>query len=288
MLSRIPFAYIYFLLLFLPFSSIGQTKDLFTFSAVHKIEERNSYSIFYPPSDDSYKGIVILIHSAQASNPKVYGNLLNELLRDNYIIIYPAYQDYVVSQNKSDLSFISKSITKAYSDIKKSYDQVLTLPVIFMGHSMGGIIVFELASGKVEIPKMPSAVISLCPAEVSHHKLEGINFEKLDWYDVYLIIEEEGDKYYRRGTGERLLNHISPGLRQKYIVHKKDEYGRSSHMNAWSYNKDYSSKNNTFITYYKNSAGRTNEVDETLYWATIKEAIGCAVERKACESYRKE
>lgn len=284
--SKLSAALLFTMGILLPFLTVGQSKDLFTFSSVHKVNERNSYSIFYPPSADLYEGIVVLIHSTQASNPKVYGNMINELLRDNFIVIYPAYQDYVVSDNSRDLEFISSSLISAYDDIKKNYAEVLNLPSIFIGHSKGGVLVFELASGKVDIPKMPSAVISLCPAEVTNHSLDDINFDKLDWYDVYLIIEEENDKYYKRGTGAEIFSNISEEARRRYIVHKKDDLGPSKHMNAWSYNSTYSSKNNTFLTYFNTPAGRTNAVDESFYWPRIKEALKCTVKREGCESFR--
>ncbi len=271
----------------IPNKGNSQEKDLFTFSSTHKIEERNSYSIFYPINVEDYDGVVVLIHSMQASNPKVYGNFINFLLRKNYIVIYPAYQDYVVSKNAEDLNFISSSLTSAYKDIKKNYENVLNLPVTFIGHSMGGIIAYELASGQVEVPKMPSCVISLCPAEVKKHDINNINFNKLDSYDVYLIIEEENDKYYRNETGTRLFENNSASKRKRHIVHAKDEDEKSKHMNFWSPNKQYNSKNNTFFTYFPSLIGTTNEVDSEFYWKEISNALDCAISRKNCEGFKK-
>lgn len=264
----------------------SQGKDLFTFSAVHKLEERNSYSIYYPTDPEMYKGVVVLIHSDQGSNPKVYGNFIEKLLRDNYLVIYPSFQDYVVSANKKDLEFISSSLARAYADIKKNYDAVFNLPVGFIGHSMGGIIALELATGVVGVPKMPSCVISICPAEVNRHRMQNMNFDKLDWYDVYLVIEEEGDKFHKRGTGTRLIQNLSDGLRKRYVLRSKDELGSSKHMNMWSHNVQFSSKNNTFATYLSSFIGKTNRVDKEFYWPEIQNALDCAFSRQECDGFR--
>ena len=270
----------------LPLELSSQTRDLFTFSAVHKLEERNSYSIFYPTDPELYKGVVVLIHSDQASNPKVYGNFIENLVRDDYIVIYPSYQDYVVSWNKKDLEFISASLQNAYNDIRKNYEAVYNLPVAFIGHSMGGIIALELGTGLVSVPKMPSCVISICPAEVNSHRLQNMDFNKLDWYDVYLVIEEKKDKFYRRKTGARIMDKLSKGSRKRYVLHSSDELGRSRHMNLWSNNLEFSSKNNTFATYFSSLIGSTNKVDTEFYWPEIKNAMDCAFSRQACEGFR--
>jgi len=122
MYANIGYLLMMFFWVFMPVDSYSQTKDLFTVSVVHKLEERDSYSVFYPRETDALRGVIVLIHSDQASNPKVYGNFIEKLIRDNYIVIYPAYQDYVVSANKKDLSspwkrhtLISKKIIKKYS-----------------------------------------------------------------------------------------------------------------------------------------------------------------------------
>lgn len=263
-----------------------QAKDMFSYSIVHKVDERDSYSIFYPQEPDAYAGVIVFIHSAQASNPKVYGNLFEHFLRQNYIIIYPAYQDYVVSNNKDDLDFISSSLESAYADIKRNYSSILNLPVALVGHSMGGMIVMELATGKVSLPKMPSCIISICPAEVPHHKLNNLDFEKLDWYDVYLVIEEKSDRHYRKQTGRNLYSNLEEALRKRYVVHEKDSLGGSGHMNLWALDKEFSSRNNTFATYFPRLFARTNKVDTDLYWLEIEKALGCAFSRKNCEDFR--
>lgn len=272
----------------IPKQSFSQGKDLFTYSTVHKVEERASFSIFYPNGTEEYKGILVLIHSQQASNPKVYGDFIEKFLRKNYIIIYPAYQEYVLSQNKLDLEFISSSLKQAEEDIKKNYEDVKNLPVAYIGHSMGGVIAYELASGKVEVPKSPSCVIALCPAEVKSHKINEINFKKLDSYDVYLILEEEKDNFYNKGTGTALLEGISNAERKRHIVHSKDENGDSKHMNFWSPNKDFSSGNNTFVTYFPGLIGKTDAVDSEVYWLEISNALDCAFSRKNCEGFSEE
>ena len=265
----------------------GQGKDLFTYSSVHKVEERESYSIFYPNDLEEYAGIIVLIHSQQASNPKVYGDFIESFLRKGYVLIYPAYQDYVVSQNKTDLDFIASSLKSAEKDIMKNYDDVKKLQVAFIGHSMGGIIVQELASGKVEIPWKPNCVISVCPAEVKSHKNEDINFKNMDPYALHLIIEEEKDKFYKRGTGTAILKGISDVERKKHVVHSRDEKGASKHMNFWSPNKVFSSKNNTFVTYFPKFIGETNEIDKDFYWVEIDKALECAFSRKNCDGFTK-
>lgn len=273
-------------LFLLSYTAHGQLDERFRFASVHTVEERSSYSIFYPLNKSTYKGVVVLIHSNQASNPAVYGNFINKLLNENLIVIYPSFQSFAQSNNKLDKKYISESLDQAYDDIKLNYEDIMSLPVAFIGHSMGGVIVYEMALGQISVPKKPSCVISVCPAEVRHHKLDKLDYNKLDSYDVYLVIEEEKDKFYRRGTGKQITSELHNAKRKKYILHNKSEDSDSKHLNFWSHNKDYSSKNNTLVTYFRKRLGKTNQVDKEVYWPIMIQALDCAFSRQDCDTFR--
>lgn len=266
--------------------AFAQKDTRFRFGSIHKMNERNSYSIFYPVGTKEYAGLVILIHSDQSSNPNAYGKLIEELLRENYVIIFPSYQSFLWSNNKNDIMNINQSLGKAYADIEENYPKVLSLPVAFIGHSMGGIIAFELASVSPGPPKKPSAVISLTPAEVSYHKINNLNFKKLDNYDVYLILEEENDKFYKRETGKRIFENLEDAGRKKHLSYSKKDGEKSKHLNAWSFDNRFSSNNNGAASYFSKSIGKTNSVDEQYYWPEIKAALRCAFSRQGCEEFR--
>ncbi len=268
--------------------AFAQKDSRFRFGSTHKVNERNSYSIFYPVGSEDYKGLVILIHSDQASNPFAYGQLIEQLLQEEYIVIYPSYQSFLWSNNKSDLDFINGSLEKAYKDIEINYPKVYSLPVAFIGHSMGGVIAFELASMSSGPPKKPSAVISLAPAEVTYHKIKNLNFKKLDNYDVYLIVEEENDKFYRRETGTRLFEKLEDAHRKKHVIYTKDNATRSKHLNAWAYDKRFGSNNNGAASYFAKSIGQTNQADYIFYWPQIMSALRCAFSRQGCDDFREE
>lgn len=263
----------------------GQIDNKFRYGSVHNIKERNSYSIFYPVEQNTYRGLVILIHSQQASNPKAYGLFIEQLLKSGNIVIYPGYQSFGVSKNSEDLQFISMSLKNAYEDIKKNYPKVMNLPVAFIGHSMGGIIVMELAAGIVDLPKKPTCVISICPAEVSNHKIDKINFSKIDSYDFFLVIEEEKDKYFKRKTGYRLIDNLSAAKRKKHIVHYSSKEQKSKHLNLWAFDEYFSSKNNSLVSYFSKLLGKKNITDTDFYWPNVISAIDCAFTRSNCEKF---
>ena len=264
----------------------AQKSERFRFGAIHKLEERESYSIFYPVGLTEYDGVVILIGSNQSTNPKAYGKLIEHLLTSRYIVIFPAYQSFGWSNNKKDIEYIKNSLFKAYDDIEQNYAKVMTLPVAFIGHSMGAIITYELALGVDTAPKKPSALISLSPAEVRNHKITQLNFRRLDNYDTYLVIEEEKDKFYRRKTGTKLYENLSAARRKKYILHKAKKDQKSNHLNAWAYDKRFSSKNNGVASYFTKCFGKTNNIDKDFYWPQIDKALKCAFSRDGCEEFR--
>lgn len=263
-----------------------ESTNRFNYSAVHKIEKRESYSVFYPGNKEEYSGVVVLIHSDQSSNPKAYGNFIKHLLQQNYIVIYPAYQDFVASKKKNDTQFISESISNAYEDIALNYNEIMSLPVALIGHSMGGIIAYELSMRNSEVPKKPSCVISLAPAEVRYHRLKNLNFDQLDSYDVYLVIEEQGDKHFRKKTGKRIMDKLASAQRKKHIIHPGGTLGKSKHLNAWAFDDSFSSKNNTLVSYFARMLGKTNEVDKKMYWPAIDHALDCAFSREGCDYFR--
>jgi hypothetical protein len=100
------------------------------------------------------------------------------------------------------------------------------------------------------------------------------------------VIEEEKDKFYRRGTGKQITSELHNAKRKKYILHKKTEDSDSKHLNFWSYNKDYSSKNNTLATYFSKRLGKTNKVDKEVYWPIMIQALDCAFSRQDCDTFR--
>ena len=151
-----------------------------------------------------------------------------------------------------------------------------------------GLIAFELACVSPGPPKKPSAVISLAPAEVAYHKINNLNFKKLDNYDVYLILEEENDKFYRKETGKRIFDNLQDAKRKKHLVYSKQDGAKSKHLNAWSFDNRFSSENNGAASYFSKSIGKTNIADETFYWPEIKAALKCAFSREGCDQFRSE
>lgn len=266
-------------------STFSEKDNRFRFGSINKVDERDSYTVYYPVGTNEYLGVVVLIHSDQASNPSAYGDLIEQLLKSNYIVIYPSYQSYLWSNNKSDVDHITSSLKKAYDDIKKNYPDIMQLPVAFLGHSMGGIIAFELAIGTT-VPKKPSCIISIAPGEVSRHKIDQINFNKLDNYDVYLVIEEANDKFYKRQTGSRIFANLDKANRRKYIVHEPSTEQKSKHLNLWAYDQRFSSKNNGGASYFSKLIGKTDAVDRDFYWIEIKAALDCAFSREGCDNFR--
>lgn len=273
-------------LFLLSYTGQSQMDERFRFASVHTLEERSSYSVFYPLNKATYRGVVVLIHSNQASNPALYGNFIDRLLREDMIVIYPSYQSFAQSNNKLDKKYISESLERAYNDIAVNYEEIMSLPVAFIGHSMGGVIVYEMALGQITVPKKPSCVVSVCPAEVKHHKLDRLDYNKLDSYDVYLVIEEEEDKFYRKGTGKAITSELYSAKRKKYVLNSKTEEFPSRHVNFWSRNKEYSSTNNTPVSYFGRRLAKTDKIDQEIYWPVIIQALDCAFSRRNCDAFR--
>ena len=247
---------------------------------MHLEEDYLGYSVFYPLHTEEYRGIVVLVHANQYLNPKSYGGLIESFLKNGLIVVYPVYERFLISTNRKNLEVLTSVISKAYDDIKINLPTFENLPTVYVGHSQGGIIVFQLAELSEKEFRKPAAVISVAPKEKRHHRLEDLDYASLEPSTTYLIIEENKDRNYKKEIGKEIHNKVKSFDRAYYVLHGNEEesYGHSGLIDV---NKNYSSKYNGLKDYFSWYIGKKSD-ESRFYYKKINSAINCGIDRADC------
>lgn len=272
--------------LFISSLLFGQQQNaFFQKSIIHKIDGRSSYSLFIPSDIKKVTGVVLLLHHNQAYNPKLYGGLIEFLLKQNQIVAFPAYQDLVVNKAAKDLQYISNSTNEINKRLATLIENHKTIPWTYIAHGSAACLALKLATNdKNPLVRKPNGIVFLAPIESKGYNLDQIDVKRLDNYDAYLIIDEKNSKGFKKQCGQKINTMLQKirAQRLNYKLHETDSLGRSHQHNVLSNKLEYSTKQNSFLSYLSWYYAKTNEVDTKLYWPNIKQTLECAVKRKNC------
>ncbi len=133
----------------------------------------DGYWLFEPdsPKPDSAH-VVVFVHGYGGYNPMIYGKWIRHLVQKGNIVIYPRYQENMLSPNPSKFSEnVSKAVRDALAELaKEGHVRPVVSDLAFIGHSYGGVVSADLAIN-YEIHEIPQPkVVMLCAPGTGHFK----------------------------------------------------------------------------------------------------------------------
>lgn len=252
----------------------SQVKSDFRFADVHLNNDRSGYSMFYPITTQDYKGIVVLIHDRQNINPKAYGGIIENILKQNFIVIYPHYESFLISNTKMDMNYIDNALEQSKEDLKNSMSMRSGLPYILIGHGTGAILVQKILQKK-EYRNIKGALL-VAPAYSNQNILD------VDLMDISIVVvEEENSKTYRKLNKSGKTYGLN-GRKIQTLLHLSNNQQKAKRKSFKSYVRRFSSRNNG-IKDYGIGLDKPNTEDRLYYYPLIQQFLSCVIEGKQCD-----
>jgi len=157
---------------------------------------------------------VVFLHGWTAMNPRTYGAWIRHTVRKGHIVVYPRYQETTFDAPADMLAAASSAVAAAWSRARDE-GPVRPLPdkVVWIGHSLGGVLATLLAadSGAIGLPP-PAAVLSVEPGGQDRLDLTDLRNLPSDTR-VLLVVGEEDRVVGDEGaiTLARTMTHMPSG-----------------------------------------------------------------------------
>jgi len=206
------------------------------------------YWIFEPAEPKPAEApLIIFMHGWGQMNPVAYGGWVDHLVRRGNIVIYPRYQDSMLS---SPAAFVPDSTLVIHDGIARLQEPGRVRPRLdqtsIVGHSCGGLLAVNLAATAAEsgLP-IPLAVMSVQPGRSPLFGMADLSKIAPDTR-LMLVVGEE-DLLVSDIDAKLIFQktpHLPPALKQ-YVLIQTDDYGKkplkAGHLAPMALHKGYDS-----------------------------------------------
>lgn len=185
------------------------------------------------PAPEAGRPVVVLLHGWGAVNPQSYGGWIDHLVRQNWLVLFPRFQE-VNRTRPSDAPTIAEGLLKtAFADLTSDQEAKPDLSrVALLGHLAGAPLAMDIAAaaGKSGLPA-PKLIFAAVPGGIaSGPKSRGITLDNLhDIAPDTMIVTMVGDKDSRAAdmASRRLLREASavPPERKLFVRALSDDHG---------------------------------------------------------------
>lgn len=232
-----------------------------------------SYWLFEPADPMPQQApVVVFNHGWFAVNPGVYGAWIEHLVRNGRIVIFPRYQNDVVTKPAEFLDNAMAAIRDAFVVLETSPKHVKPDRTRFalMGHSAGGNLAAQLAAVGADhgLPK-PSAVLCMLPGEVQ--PLPEISFARIPASTLLVVVVAEDDVVVGDLRARDIFTQASaiPPARKKFVLFRSDLHGTprlfADHLAPTGYDRSFDSGDGVLRGFQANQA-ETNALDRFGFW----------------------
>lgn len=107
------------------------------------------YRIFLPPQPAANDAkVVVLLHGYGGYNPMYYGGWIDHLVRNGRVVIFPYYQENMLRPGTTSFAgHAAAAVRSALEELARVRPGLKPESLFWAGHSFGGVIATELASG---------------------------------------------------------------------------------------------------------------------------------------------
>ena len=195
-------------------------------------EGPRSYWIFEPddPKPEARAPVVVFLHGWFAVNPGFYGAWIDHLVRDGKIVIFPRYQNDVITPSQEFLPNALAAIHDALGVFATGVGHVRadTTRLALIGHSAGGNLAAQIAAvaadPHAELP-VPQAVVIVMPGEIAPTPQPVLSSISPSTLMLVIVGEEDvvvGDMRARQIFAQATA---VPLTRKRYIFFRSDRHG---------------------------------------------------------------
>lgn len=169
--------------------------------------------------------VIIFLHGWSAMQPRAYDRWIEHLVRRGNIVIYPRYQEDLLTPPRE---FTSNALTAVRAALRELHVRPELDHVAVVGHSMGGAMTANLAA---DASLAVRAAMSVEPGDGTTHNAR-IYFPKADWSKIpattlLLTVVGEDDRLARDDFAKLIFRGTPqiPAENKNYIVMHTDRHG---------------------------------------------------------------
>ena len=240
-----------------------------------QFEDSNERYWLLEPADSSInrENLIVFLHGHAASNPATYGDWLIHLVEQNYIVLFPKFQNgFFIPESAEESARVDKNIDSAIIYIQRKYN-FKPANIHFIGHSLGGLIAANLTNEYGKTKKHNVATLTL--VQPGHKYLKMGMMETYENFDTNLrIVCVSGQN--DRTAGDRFAKHIirnSPGVSPNNKIHfsirsyrNKGEKIGSTHEEPVCPNNSLKASNLNPVILGAEVIGKTDLADSLIFW----------------------
>jgi acetyl esterase/lipase len=155
-----------------------------------------SYWLFEPAEPKPERApVIVFCHGWLAINPGIYGGWIDHLVRNGHVVIYPRYQESVVTSREVLLPNVLVAVRDAFDTLESSPGHVRPIRDRFavIGHSAGASLAAQLASvgSQHGLPRAKS-IVAVMPGDFQ--AIETATLEKIDRQTLLAVAVGDRDR----------------------------------------------------------------------------------------------
>lgn len=248
------------------------------------------YWLFEPesPVPDS-ANVVIFIHGYGGYNPMVYGKWIKHLVMKGNIVIYPRYQQNMISPHPDKFAAnVASAIQDAIFELKKEGH---VFPVVenlaIAGHSYGGVIAADLAVN-FEKYKIPSPkVVMLCSPGTGRFKGGRLESYSEMPADISLLIIASSDDFVVGDEFAVKVFEEATSTEQRNLLRQfPDSHGspplEAHHNQTYAIDTLFDCGIRNFTSRRALRMSRKDAVDYNGYWKLLDAMLDCQRSGRNC------
>lgn len=250
----------------------------------------------YEPSEPTVETapVVVFYHGWTATNPKAYGAWIKHLVRRGNIVIYPRYQESVLTPI-SELASNAAGAIRGALEYLETDDHVRPdyRRVAMVGHSVGGTLTVNLAA-RAKDYGLPEARALMCvqPAWQLEAAGQGKAYEDLSRIPpetrLVCVAGDQDTVVGRRGAYEIYFSATSlPQGHKKLVIVESDCWSlpplQADHLSPLALDEEFNNHDPlspTFLTFRSYDRLTTDSLDYHVYWKLLDELLEAAFSKK--------
>ncbi len=254
-------------------------------------EHGDGYWLFEPdsPRPDSAP-VVVFHHGYGAINPMIYGRWMRHIVQQGNIVIYPRYQQNLVSPSSKQFAGNAATAILAALEELKSGDHVRPVEddFILAGHSYGGAISAYLGVNYTElgIPK-PEGILLASPGTGPLNGARLESYEAMPEDVRLLVVVSVNDHVVGEAMGRAIFETAIHTPQRNLIIQHPDEYGDpaigAGHNECYALDADFDSGIHNLS--YRRAIGvaKLDAIDYYGYWKLLDALMDCARSGQNCD-----
>lgn len=221
-----------------------------------------------------FKRLVVFLHGFGAKNAAVYGAWINELLRDGYVVLFPKFHTatFIPTVSKYEKR-VQQSIEDAQGYMKTNKIALEKEGLVFIGHSIGGLLSANLAAefGQSRTQKVDGIFCAQPGVAYVNWKRKN-DYRTIDPSCAIVCVTGNNDFIVKFWSSRLIMNRSVQVNQHRKVWLNQEKWKRkgkkitASHAEPVAIDRRFGNGTYSYINLLALWFGKTDEVNEHGYW----------------------